>query len=248
MFSKRTKMVSVFVGAVVLVVAVYGAYKVYFGANAFDTGSPLLASAVSDGQINLVDDGFDIDNLPKGWVHRTFFNITPTDYKLVNVDDRQALQCATNNSGSILGRDVSIKLSEFPLLKWQWKIDKALVSDLDEETEAGDDHPARFFVMFTGDDGTRKAAEIIWSNKRFEKGDYKIIGSFYHLVANGLDENVGKWHDETVDLTKLYQAIGGKSADPSLSLLGFFCDSDNTGGSTNAYFADVRLAAQSQDN
>lgn len=244
MFSKRTKMVSVFVGGVVLAVAVFGAYKFYFGANAFDTGTPLLASAAVDGQINLVDEGFDIDNLPQGWVHRTFFNITPTDYKLAEIDGKTALQCSTNNSGSILGRDVSVKLSEFPLLKWQWKIDKPLQSDLDEETEAGDDHPARFFVMFNNEDGSRSAAEIIWSNKRFVKGDYKIIGSFYHLVANGLDENVGIWHDEVVDLQALYSKVSGVSADPSLSLLGFFCDSDNTGGSTNAYFADVRLEAK----
>lgn len=224
----------------VLMGAGYWAYGWWRG-NVFNTGSPLVAAAAQNGHIDLIDGELDVDDLPVGWVHRTFWNVTPTDYKLVDIDARNALHCATDNSGSILARDVSIKLSDFPLLKWQWKIEKPLVSDLDEESQDGDDHPARFFVMFKDADGSRRAAEIIWSNKRFKAGDYKIIHGFYHLVANGLDENIGIWHDETVDLINLYRKLGGTDAQVDLGLLGFFCDSDNTGGSTSAYFSDVRL-------
>ncbi|MBL1419938.1 MAG: DUF3047 domain-containing protein [Alphaproteobacteria bacterium] len=247
MISKRTKKISIFIGGLVLAVAAFTVYQIRQG-NPFDTGAPLLASAAVDGKIQLVDDGFDIDDLPKGWVHRTFFNVTPTDYKLVDVDDRRAMHCSTDNSGSILGRDVDIKLSDFSQLKWQWKIEKALNSELDEDSKDGDDHPARFFVMFKSADGSRKVAEIIWSNQKYQAGDYKIINGFHHLVANGLDENVGVWHEQSVDLEALYKRIGGVGGDPSLGLLGFFCDSDNTGGSTSAYFSDVRLEAKIQNN
>lgn len=239
----RKKKIWVFVASFILVVLVLGAYQIFFRANQFDSGAPLLASAAKDGRIELVDDGLDVNNLPDGWLHRTFFNITPTEYTVVNVDERVALHCSTDNSGSILARDMLINLADFPTLKWQWKIDKPLVSDIDEETKDGDDHPARFFVMFKDAEGDRKAAEIIWSNERFKAGDYKIINGFYHLVANGLQENVGKWHDQTIDLEKLYRKIGGEGTDVNIGLLGFFCDSDNTGGSTSAYFADVHLEA-----
>ena len=230
-----------------LIGAGYAAYAWWRG-NPFDTGAPLLASAAQDGRIDLIGDELNVDDLPQGWVHRTFFNVTPTDYKLILIDERDALHCATDNSGSILARDVDIKLSDFPWLKWQWKIDKPLVSRFDEDSEEGDDHPARFFVMFKNADGARKAAEIIWSNQKYQAGEYKIINGFYHLVANGLDENVGEWHEQSVDLAALYKYIGGTAADPSLSLLGFFCDSDNSGGSTSAYFSDVRLEAKAQNN
>lgn len=244
MFSKRTKMVTIFVAATILTMGLYGGYKYYYRLHVFDSATPLLASSAVNGRVNLIDGALDVNNLPKGWKHRTFFNVTPTDYKLVEIDDKNAMHCATDNSGSILARDVAIKLSDFPTLNWQWKIDKPLESDLDEETHEGDDHPARFFVVFEGDDGARNAAEIIWSNKRFKPGDYKIIGSFYHLVANGLNENIGIWHDQSVDLQALYKNIGGKSANPKLKSLGFFCDTDNTGASTSAYFADVHLSVR----
>uniref|UniRef100_A0A2A4YQV6 DUF3047 domain-containing protein n=1 Tax=OCS116 cluster bacterium TaxID=2030921 RepID=A0A2A4YQV6_9PROT len=233
-----------------LIGAGYAAYGWWRG-NPFDTGAPLLASAAQDGRIELIDGELDVENLPQGWVHRTFFNVTATDYKLVTIDDRAALHCATDNSGSILARDVDILLSDFGLLKWQWKIEKPLNSPLDEDSEdseEGDDHPARFFVAFKNTDGARKMAEIIWSNQKYKAGDYKIINGFHHLVANGLDENVGKWHEQIVDLAALYKRIGGTGTNPSLGLLGFFCDSDNTGGSTSAYFSDVRLEAIIQDN
>ncbi|MGL1919408.1 MAG: DUF3047 domain-containing protein [Hyphomicrobiales bacterium] len=248
MFSKRVKFTALFVSAAILLAGFYGGYKYYYRLNIFDTNAPLLASDAVDGRINLIDGALDVDDLPAGWVHRIFYTANQTEYKLIDFDGRQALHCATDNSGSILGRDVSLKLSEFPLLKWQWKIEKPLESDVDEETSEGDDHPARFFVVFEGDTGVRKATEIIWSNKRFKAGDYKILGNFYHLVANGLNENIGIWHDETVNLLDLYKVIGGKSADPSLQLLGFFCDSDNTGGKTSAYFSDVHFEAKAAIN
>ncbi|NRA87776.1 MAG: DUF3047 domain-containing protein [Rhizobiales bacterium] len=240
MVSKRTRYIAYFSLSLVVGMGGFLTYKSLQG-NVFNTGNPLLVSAEKGGIIALVDADFDINNLPLGWVHRIFFNTNPTKYKLAKIDGKVALHCSTDNSGSILARDMNIKLSEFGQLKWQWLIEKPLESDIDEASEAGDDHPARFFVIFNGDEGVRNSAEIIWSNKRFAAGDYKIIGNFYHLVANGLNENVGKWHQQSVDLAALYNKIGGKSANPSLSLLGFFCDSDNTGGTTSAYFADVRL-------
>lgn len=242
---KKISMIAII--GLVLIGAGYSAYGWWRG-NVFDTGMPLLASAAKDGRIELIGDELNVDALPQGWVHRTFFNVTPTDYKLKDIDGRAALHCATDNSGSILARDVDIKLSEFPLLKWQWKIEKALNSELDEDSKEGDDHPARFFVAFENADGGRKFAEIIWSNQKYQTGDYKIINGFHHLVANGLDENVGIWHEQSVDLEALYRRIGGVGVSPRLGLLGFFCDSDNTGGSTSAYFSDVRLEAKTQNN
>ncbi len=227
------------VGVVAVIAAAFFGYKI-FSSKGLDTGAPLLASAVVDGRIALVDDNFSTDALPAGWLHRTFWRITPTQYSLSEIDGRSALHCTTDNSGSILIRDTAIPLADFPILNWSWKIDKPLSSNIDEETHEGDDHPARFFVVFESGE-TSTAAEIIWSNTRFTPGDYKIIDGFHHLVANGLDENVGIWFDQTVDLEALYRKISGRTDTAEIAALGFFCDSDNTGGSTSAYFSDVRL-------
>lgn len=228
-------------GAAVIMAAAFVIFNM-FSSKGFDTGYPLLADAAIDGRIALVDGDLSTEDLPDGWVHRTFWNVTPTEYNSTEIDGRAALHCATDNSGSILVRDVSIPLADFPILNWEWMIDKPLISDIDEETEEGDDHPARFFVMFKGEETA--AAEIIWSNTRFAPDDYKVINGFHHLVVNGLNENVGIWHEQTVDLEALYRKISGKTDNPEIAVLGFFCDSDNTGGNTSAYFNDVRLEAR----
>lgn len=235
------------VGAAVVMAAAFTGYKM-LNSKGFDTGHPLRVNAAVNGRIALVDDDLSTESLPAGWVHRTFWNVTPTQYTLTDIDGRKALHCATDNSGSILVRDVSIPLADFPILTWEWIINTPLVSDIDEETHEGDDHPARFFVIFKSSDETAFAAEIIWSNTRFAPGDYKIIDGFYHLVANGLNENIGVWHEQSVDLQALYQKISGANDEAEISALGFFCDSDNTGGTTSAHFSNVHLESTPPNN
>lgn len=211
------------------------------GPDPFATEHPLTAPQDGASQIVLIDETFQTEPLSAGWGHRTFFAVTPTRYSIENIDNRSVLQCQTDNSGSILARHTDIQLSDYPMLSWSWKIATPIESDLDEDSQQGDDHPARFFVRFAGEDGTRRAVEIIWSNKKYVAGDYKIINDFYHYVANGLNQNVGTWHDQSIDLMQVYKDIGGTAAEPTLTLLGFFCDSDNTGAESLAYFSDVRL-------
>ena len=232
------KSLIIFTTLVTICVALYAAYSA-LRPPFWETGNPLTADG---GPINLLDD-LDTDNLATGWKERTFFNIPPTRYQISDEDGTRTLRCTTDGSGSILARDTDIALSELPILTWQWKVTVPISSTVDEDEEDGDDHPLRFYLQFSNDSGETKGAEIIWSNKKYLPGDYKIIGTFHHLVANGLDENVGVWHDQTVDLRKLYNDIGGSGA-ANLQVLGFFCDSDNTGAKSDGYFRNIVLSAE----
>ena len=206
----------------------------------FDTGHPLT----SDGSaIDLLAD-LDTNELSPGWAHRTFLTVSPADFQMVQDAETPTLQCITNNSASILARDTQIPVAALPTLSWDWKVIQPIESDIDEATKEGDDHPARLFIVFSNENDERKAMEIIWSNRKYAPGDYKIIGDFYHYVANGLNENIGIWHSETVDLQKIYTDIGGTGT-PTLQVLGFFCDSDNTGEQSDALFKNVRLSSVS---
>lgn len=206
--------------------------------SAFDTGSPLT----SDGRAVDLLAGLDPSELSEGWVHRTFFTASAADYQMVQNEGGAALQCITNNSASILARDTQIPVAALPKLSWDWKVNQPIESDVDEATKDGDDHPARFFLVFSSDTEDRRAMEIIWSNKKYAPGEYKIIGDFHHYVANGLNENTGTWHSQIVDLQQIYTDIGGTGT-PTLDVIGFFCDSDNTGAQSDAMFRNVRLSA-----
>lgn len=205
--------------------------------DAFDTGRPLLANGNA---VHLLE-GLNTENLPEGWVHRRFFRIPATEYQMTKEGETPVLRCSTDDSASILARDTRIALADLPILSWRWKVTRPIESDVDEATEAGDDHPLRLYLRFANEAGETRGSEIIWSNRKYQPGDYKIIGSFYHYVANGLDANINAWHAQSLDLRQLYSDIGGTGT-PTLTVLGVFCDSDNTGGKSDGMFSDITLS------
>lgn len=179
--------------------------------------------------------------LPPGWRHRTFWTRSAAEFSLAVKDKVPALRVATDDSASMLVRDVDVDLALFPILAWRWLVELPIDSDIDERTREGDDHPARFFLRFLGADDTPRAMEIIWGNRHLGRGDIKMLGDFPHYVANGGRLNVGRWHDERVDLRTLFRRFWGDPAGARLTEIAVFCDSDETGTRSISYFADVRL-------
>ena len=150
---------------------------------------------------------FVTEPLPAGWHHRKFWLREEASFAWAVKQRVPALRVETNDSASMLMRHVEIDLVRYPLLRWRWLVEKPIESAIDERTAEGDDHPARLFIAFRNDAGARRALEIIWGNSRLKKGDTKTIEGFSHYVANGGADNLGRWHDEQVDLLKLYRKM-----------------------------------------
>ena len=193
-----------------------------------------------------------LDPISPGWFHRTFKRHDPMEISQLDKDGNAAIRLATNDSASMLFRMLDVQLSDYPLLSWQWLIEQGIDADFDEMTGDGDDHPARFFLGFRNADGEEHHMEIVWGNEQLKAGDWKHISnflgtkSFPHYVANGGRENEGKWYSEQVDLATLYTELWGSAEGVSLIELALFCDTDQTGGSSVAYFADVELLQRPQ--
>ncbi|MBL1435076.1 MAG: DUF3047 domain-containing protein [Rhodobacteraceae bacterium] len=179
-----------------------------------------------------------------GWVHQQFWGIQPMRLLLEEKDGKAALKCETNSSASILTRTTDIEVGDYPILVWDWLIEFPISSTMDEATEEGDDHPARLLLKMEDREGGEYAFEIIWSNQKYEPGDYLYIGDFAHYVANGLDENTGVWQHQEVNLMEIYREIFKRDDYPLLKSIGIFCDSDNTGVRSIAYFTDVEMHAK----
>ena len=182
-----------------------------------------------------------LDPLPDGWYHRRFWRHGPMDISFATKEGTPAIRLATSDTASMLFRHVDVPLDGYPILSWRWFIEKGIDSEIDELTRDGDDHPARFFVVFEASGGETHPMEIIWGNQSLRAGDYKVIGSFPHYVANRGRENLGRWHDEAVDLTEIYRTLWGDPGGARMIDIAIFCDSDETGGETVAYVADVRV-------
>ena len=186
------------------------------------------------------------DPITPGWYHRTFLRHPPMDISFVEKDGHNAIRLDTNDSASMLFRWVDVSLDEYPILSWKWLIEYSLDAEEDERTTAGDDHPARLFLRFTRATGEEHSMEIIWGNRELRRGDWKHLEffglvPFPHFVANGGDENTGRWHTERVSLSELYTTLWGEVAGTRLTEIAIFCDTDETGTKSTAFFADVEV-------
>ncbi len=184
---------------------------------------------------------FPLDPPPPGWKHREFLTRSPAEFSFSAKAGVPAIRIATNDSASMLFRHVDVALDVYPILAWRWYVEQGIDSPVDELTAEGDDHPARLYLVFEGADGETRAMEIIWGNQALRAGDYKHIKGFPHYVANGGEENLGRWHREAVDLTEIYRELWKDPAGARLVDIALFCDSDETDGQTVAYFAEVRV-------
>lgn len=187
-----------------------------------------------------------LDPLPEGWYHRTFWFHPPMDISFVKQDQYPSIKLSTDDSASMLFRYVDVQLDEYPMLSWDWFIEKGVVSDISGLIEEGDDHPARIFLAFENIKGEKHRMEIVWGNRELHRGDWKHIkfsekSSFPHYVANGGEENIGRWFHENVDLTKLYAELWGNEKGVRLTDIALFCDTDNTGAESIAYFSNIKV-------
>jgi hypothetical protein len=185
-----------------------------------------------------------LDPMSAGWYHREFRRHPPMDISFVAKDGHAAIRLGTRDSASMLFRWVDVPLDRYPLLSWNWLIEKGIVSDIDEMTRAGDDHPARLYLTFESLGGDQHSMEIIWGNQKLKKGDWKHLDflglfSFPHYVVNGGQDAVGRWHSEQVDLAALYATLWGPATGARLIEIAIFCDTDETGAESVAYFSNI---------
>jgi len=203
--------------------------------------APLLASGGGETVVMDFARGPSLDPLPDGWFHRTFWTRPAMALSYETVDGIAALRAETDGSGSIFGRHTDIAIAEYPVLAWTWRVEQPVVSPLDERTPEGDDHAARLYLEFADTEGGRHAMEIIWSRGSFQPGEYKYLGDFAHYVAETGIDRVGEWVSETVDLRELYRDVTKRDDAPRLTTVAIFCDSDDTGTHSLAYFGNVVL-------
>jgi len=187
-----------------------------------------------------------LDPIAEGWHHRTFSGVEPMSISQVEKDGRAAMRLATSSSASMLFRFVDIPIDEYPSLRWEWFIEQGVRSEEDERTVAGDDHPARLYLKFVDAQGDDHAMEIIWGNQQLQAGEWLHLGfllgliEFPHFVANGGEANEGSWQPQEVDLREIHRELWGDPSGARLTEIALFCDTDQTGATTVAYFSDLR--------
>lgn len=203
------------------------------------------------------------EKIPAPWQVIRFDEKVPlTRYRVVSRDGVKGIEAIAEASMALLSRPLTIDLEATPVLCWRWRIDHPLKS-ADMMTKHGDDYAARVYVAFTmptdelnlstraklalarkiyGPQIPDAALNYVWDN-RYPVGTRRpnaYTDRTQMLVLRSGASDTGRWIAERRDVAAdLSQAFGVTNASPTS--LAVAVDTDNTGESARAVFADLHF-------
>lgn len=204
--------------------------------------------------------GFASDTQWKQWRPVSFSDRAQTHYSFH--PDTAAVCARAAGSASGLARKFPGKLTRYPRLRWEWKIERTLRGG-DARKQAGDDYPARVYVNFERDGRLSywerlkasayetfyggqipgRSLNFIWAN-RLKEGE--IVPSPYtekaRLVAlRSGNRQAGSWQRETVNIEAAYTRAFPGETPPPVHSVAIMTDSDNTRETVGACYRNLQL-------
>jgi len=177
------------------------------------------------------------------WPTRSFAG--QTDYSLVTQAGQQVLRARTDGQASAKYLEHEIDLSETPYLGWCWKVSN-VYAGLDETTKAGDDYPARVYVV----DSTGllpwqvEVVNYVWSNNQPVGSQW--VNAFTDrarlLALQSGAAQAGQWVAEVRNVRKDFVRLFGSRPDELVGVA-LMSDGDNAGGDATAWFAGLRFSS-----
>jgi len=190
---------------------------------------------------------------------------SPTRYTLVDDAGVTVLRADANASASGITRRIAVDPAQYPLLRWRWKAG-SIVKAGDVRTHAGDDYPARIYVMFdypleklpfsermkiqlarTLHDPNLPAATLcyVWDAKA---PTGTIVPSSYTdrvrmVVVESGAGRVNQWLAFERNVAADFRAAFGEEP-PAISAVAIASDTDNTGESVTAFYGDISVHKQ----
>ena len=230
--------------------------------------TPLSARPASPSVVGAFPAAADAAAIPAPWAVQQFDkSVAPTKYRLQHWDGVNAVEATAEHSMAVLVRPVEIDLAATPVLCWRWRVD-ATIAKADIRTRAGDDYAARIYLMFRVDPKhlgfgvptqlalaravrgplvPDAAINYVWDHASpvgtIVPNAYTDRAMMWVLKTG--DAEAGRWAGERRDvLADFRQAFGHPPA--RLFALALATDTDQTGGSARAGFADLRFVAADQ--
>lgn len=209
------------------------------------------------------------DNLPLfPWEVIQFSDkFPPTKYQIINWDGINAVEAVAEGSMALLARPVDVNLEETPKLCWRWRIDNTIES-ADIMSKAGDDYAARVYVSFklpskTIGFGTRiklglarkiygnqvpdAAINYVWDNTH--QPGTQVPNAYTDrtqmVVVQSGNANVNMWVEEQRNVLDDFNQIFGVEG-ATLVQIAIASDTDNTGETARAGFADLHFVGRNQ--
>lgn len=178
-----------------------------------------------------------------GWEPKSFTGVT--EYRIVQEQGRTVVKADSNAAASGLVKKITFDPLKYRYLRWSWKI-AGTIKGGDETSRRGDDYAARLYVVFPGRFFWQtRALNYIWANKlaRGKSLPNAYTANAQMLAVESGNEKAGQWLSEQRDLLADYRALFGE--DPRVAAaIAIMTDTDNTGGSANAWYGEISLATE----
>jgi hypothetical protein len=197
------------------------------------------------------------------WTHQALPGKTPTLFRNVRIDGRDAIAVDAQSSASMLRHDLRIEPAALGQLRFSWKV-PTLMEEADLATREKDDAPVRLVLVFEGDRSRFSARDAalselarlltgeqlpyatlmyVWCNRR-EPGT--VITSprtdrIRKLVVESGHAHLNEWRDYERDIRADYQRVFGE-APGALVGMAIMTDSDNTRSRARAWYGPVTVA------
>jgi len=180
----------------------------------------------------------------EGWHERSFNG--KTSYSLVDLDGNTVLQAHADNSASALYRTLRIDLRQPPYLHRRWRVDRVL-EETDELTKAGDDYPARIYVV-------KREGVAFWRTRTltYVWSSHQAVGSRWRnayagnnaqmKAVNSGPNQVGQWITHVRDVRADLREVFGVDIDV-IDGVALMTDTDDTSGTVWAWYGDIYFSA-----
>jgi len=178
------------------------------------------------------------------WRPEVFKN--KTIYEQVTLDGYPALKAQSHNAASGLVQKIKVDLTKTPYLHWRWRVDNVL-QNLNEKTKAGDDYPARIYVIVSGGwfFWQTRALNYVWSSHEPVDSSWPnaFAGNAVMLAVRSGDPQRQQWYSETRNVMQDLATYLHKSF-THIDAIAIMTDTDNSGQSATAYYGDIYFSDQ----
>jgi len=202
----------------------------------------LLGAVSGSGAADLFD-GFK-DGWRQGWREEQLSS-RPTIYTVtVGEAGRPVLRANSRSAHAGLLRPLALASPAKATLRWRWKVRGSLTGNDRERTRGGDDYAARIMVIFETSTWPlrTRALNYVWAAHEsvgaiFPSPYTRNVGM---IVVRSGEAEAGIWQQESRDVLADYRSFFGEPA-TRISAVAVLVDTDNTGRTAEAWFADLNL-------
>lgn len=177
------------------------------------------------------------------WPTRSFEG--ETEYRLIERDGTQVLQARARQQASAKYLEKEVDLNRTPYLHWCWQV-SGVHAGLDETTKAGDDYPARVYVVKkTGILPWQvQSVNYVWASSQPEGTNWPnaFTSRAQQLALQSGESRVGEWVAEVRDVREDFEALFGEPAG-RIAGIALMSDGDNAGVDATAWFTHLGFSA-----